>query len=91
MTARVDGSRLRGSAELQYMIGVSRQRITQLTSDGAFPEPVTELRMGKVWDLADVEAWASRTGRELRPLPESWPVDTAASSSHSGAGKYRRD
>jgi predicted DNA-binding transcriptional regulator AlpA len=90
MTARVDGSRLRGSAELQYMLGVSRQRITQLTADAAFPEPVTELRMGKVWDLADIESWAQRAGRELRRLPASWPVDTAADSPGSGSGKYRR-
>jgi hypothetical protein len=72
------------------MLGVSRQRITQLTADAAFPEPVTELRMGKVWDLADIESWAKRTGRELRRLPASWPVDTAADSPGSGSGKYRR-
>jgi hypothetical protein len=80
MKARLDGSRLRGSAELQYMLDVSRQRITQLTADPGFPAPIAELRMGKVWDLEDVVAWARRVGRELRELPDS----------AVGSGKYRR-
>jgi hypothetical protein len=80
MKARLDGSRLCGSAELQYMLDVSRQRITQLTADPGFPAPIAELRMGKVWDLEDVLAWARRVGRELRDLPDS-AVDS---------GKYRR-
>jgi hypothetical protein len=81
MRARLDGSRLCGSAELQYMLNVSRQRISQLTADPGFPEPIAELRMGKVWDLQDITAWARRAGRQLRDLPE--PVE-------AGTGKYRR-
>jgi hypothetical protein len=77
----MDGSRLCGSAELQLMLGVSRQRITQLTADPGFPEPVAELRMGKVWDLRDVQGWAKQVGRQLRTLPEADEV---------GSGKYRR-
>jgi hypothetical protein len=81
MKARTDGSRLCGSAELQLMLGVSRQRITQLTAGPGFPEPVAELRMGKVWDLEDVKAWAKQVGRTLEDLPESVTA---------GSGKYRR-
>ena len=53
------------------MFGVSRQRVTQLTARADFPPPVQELRMGKVWDLDAVVAWAKRTGRTVHSLPES--------------------
>jgi hypothetical protein len=87
---RLDGSRLRGSAELQYMLGVSRQRISQLTTAAGFPEPLAELRTGKVWDVEDVKAWARRVGRDLRELPESWPFDVAeVGFGTSGSGRYR--
>ena len=57
-----------GAAELGEMLGVSRQRINQLTTHRDFPAPVVVLRMGKVWDLADVRTWADEHGRTLLPL-----------------------
>jgi prophage regulatory protein len=67
----VVNARLVGAAELQQALGVSRQRINQITTHGDFPAPLAVLKMGKVWDLADVEAWADERGRELAPLDGS--------------------
>jgi predicted DNA-binding transcriptional regulator AlpA len=39
------------------MLGVSRQRVQQLAARSDFPQPVAELAQGKVWVLADIEAW----------------------------------
>lgn len=61
-------ARLVGAAELQQALGVSRQRINQITTHPDFPAPLAVLRMGKVWDLADVETWADARGRELSPI-----------------------
>ena len=61
-----------GAAELAEVLGgLSRQRISQLTARADFPAPVVELRMGKVWDLADVAKWAEERGRTMFPLGAS--------------------
>ncbi|ACZ29565.1 phage transcriptional regulator, AlpA [Xylanimonas cellulosilytica DSM 15894] len=57
---------LMGNAEVAALLGVSRQRVHQLTSRPDFPAPIAVLAMGKVWRTADVLAWAEATGRELR-------------------------
>jgi predicted DNA-binding transcriptional regulator AlpA len=49
--------------EIAVMLGVSRQRVDQLTRMEGFPEPAAELAIGRVWERADVEAWARETGR----------------------------
>lgn len=46
-----------GAAEIAELLGVSRQRVTQLTNRADFPKPVARLAMGKVWRLEDVEDW----------------------------------
>ena len=51
------------TVEIAAMLGVSRQRVDQLTRTEGFPEPVAELAIGRVWERADVEAWARETGR----------------------------
>jgi hypothetical protein len=48
-----------GSAEAVALLGISRQRLTQLTNASAsngFP-PFRELRTGRVWDRAALVAW----------------------------------
>lgn len=53
-----------GTAEIAEMIGVSRQRVHQLTrEDPDFPEPVAEISAGTIWLRADIEAWARSSGR----------------------------
>jgi len=69
----VKPDRLVGSSELQQILGVTRQRIFQLVAGKDFPEPITALRMGQIWDLDAIRAWATRTGRTLHELPTEWP------------------
>ena len=56
---------LLGNAELGKLLGVSRQRVSQLVTKDDFPAPRAVLIMGSVWTLNDVIAWADRSGRTL--------------------------
>ena len=59
-----------GAQEISRMLGVSRQRVTQLTGRGDFPKPAAILAAGKVWNTDEVVGWAKATGREIREEPE---------------------
>lgn len=50
------------------MLGVSRQRVTQLATHKDFPAPLADLAMGKVWDARDIEKWAKQRGRTIYPI-----------------------
>jgi prophage regulatory protein len=52
-----------GITEIATMLGVSTQRVSQLSRGAAFPEPVAKLAAGWIWKLEDVQAWARETGR----------------------------
>lgn len=52
-----------GPREIAKLLGISRQRVTQLVERPDFPIPVAVLAMGKVWHTDDITAWAKRTGR----------------------------
>jgi hypothetical protein len=47
--------------------GISRQRVHQLRSSDAFPEPLVSLRTGPIWDARAIERfardWARKPGR----------------------------
>lgn len=58
---------LMGAQEIGEMLGVSRQRVYQLTSRADWPEPAATLAMGKVWRTEDVKRWQA----EHRPSDES--------------------
>ena len=48
-----------GLSEIASMLGVTRQRASQLVRDyDDFPPPVAKLASGRVWETAAVEAWA---------------------------------
>ena len=64
-TVRVMKRRLVGAAELIDVMKVGRTRLAALTARPGFPPPVVVLRMGSVWDLDEVIAWAAATGRTL--------------------------
>lgn len=51
--------------EIGDMLGVSRQRVTQLAAAEAFPAPVAVLSVGRIWLREDIVEWAERTGRTL--------------------------
>ena len=85
--------RLAGTAEIAVMLGVSRQRVQQLTGRGDFPEPYDVLLGGRVWLRSDVEAWARAHGRligEGRPdnslQPAYVPPETLQSGEPSRPG-----
>lgn len=56
-----------GAHEIAELLNVSRQRVTQLTTEPryAFPEPAAVLRVGRIWKKSDVIAWAERSGRVI--------------------------
>ena len=54
---------LMGVAEVAELLGVSRQRVTQLAKVDGFPKPTIRLASGPVWESADVERWAKESGR----------------------------
>ena len=54
-----------GAAELLDLLGVGRTRLATLTGQPDFPAPAIVLRMGSIWDLDQVIAWADRRGRTL--------------------------
>jgi predicted DNA-binding transcriptional regulator AlpA len=60
-----DVETLVGNAELGKLLGVSRQRVSQLVTRDDFPAPRAVLIMGSVWTLDDVVEWADRKGRTL--------------------------
>lgn len=54
---------LMGAAEVAAFLGVSRQRVLQLREKADFPDPVSQLASGPIWESADIETWARETGR----------------------------
>lgn len=63
--ATIADVRLIGAGELVALLGVSRGRVAQLAAKPWFPEPVARLKLGSIWELADIERMASETGRTL--------------------------
>ena len=56
---------LLGNAELGKLLGVSRQRVSQLVTRDDFPAPRAVLIMGSIWSLDDVLGWAKQSGRTV--------------------------
>lgn len=52
-----------GTAEIATILGVSKQRVSQLTATGEFPVAVASLAMGMVWDKAEVVEYARTRNR----------------------------
>ena len=60
--------KLVGVAEMALMLGVTRQRVQQLTQRPDFPAPAHRLIMGNAWRLTDFTDWAKAHGRTLRNI-----------------------
>jgi hypothetical protein len=61
-----------GPAEIAEALGVDANTINQWKVRHAdFPAPVRVLKLGSIWDLRDVLAWAERTGRHPRTAGHS--------------------
>lgn len=66
---------LMGAAEIgERLGGLSRQRVQQLLARPDFPQPTHELRMGKVWNTADVERWIAEHRPAIAEAPEVSPA-----------------
>jgi prophage regulatory protein len=60
----MDMHHLVSASEIADMLKISRQRVDQIAkSDPSFPKPTAILSGIRVWDTADIEKWARRTGR----------------------------
>lgn len=60
---------LLGATEAAALLGVSRQRLHQLRSDGRFPSPLMELAGGPIWMRAAVDAFLESWDRRSGPKP----------------------
>ncbi len=81
------GRYLMGQAEIADRLGVSRQRVQQLSAKPNWPEPFDVLAMGKVWWIKDVDEWI----RKYRPdLPVSdQPLDQPPIGKRHGPRKAK--
>lgn len=87
---RVPNYLVLGAAEIAELLGVSRQRVDQLTRRADFPLPVAELASGRFWVRGEIERWAVESGRiegvkvmslfAYRVLPWKGLVSTGGSS-----------
>lgn len=59
-----------GAQEIAEMLGVSRQRVHQLTQTPGFPEPTARLSQGSVWKTKHIEKWRKKM-RPTNPLAET--------------------
>lgn len=70
-----------GVAEIAQMIGVTRQRVHELSrADLEFPEPVAELSAGRIWRKTDVESWMTSRDRREKQLETRRVADVAVMS-----------
>jgi prophage regulatory protein len=60
---------LMGAQEIETRLGVSRQRVYQLTQRADWPAPYDTLAMGNVWLITDVERWISEHRPDLAQQP----------------------
>lgn len=80
-----------GIAELGYMLGVTRPRVSQLVQQPDFPRGI-ELRMGKVYWMDDIRAWAKAKRRTLIPIPATWPAapEGGVKGARITTGRYKK-
>ncbi|HUP86062.1 MAG TPA: LuxR C-terminal-related transcriptional regulator [Acidimicrobiales bacterium] len=66
-----------GAAEVAALLGVSRQRVSQLSAAQDFPVPQAELASGRIWARDEVEEWIRARGRqrEMPMVPELTPQE----------------
>lgn len=55
--------KLGGVTELVELLGVSRQRVSQLRARPDFPDPVAEIGVGPIWNLDAVAEWGASGAR----------------------------
>ena len=80
-----------GVAELCYMLDLTRARVSQIVQQPDFPDGI-ERRMGQVYWMEDIQAWAKDKARKLRPLPVTWPAapQGGVKGAPITAGRYKK-
>jgi hypothetical protein len=63
-----------GIAEIANLLGVSRQRASELQTRDGFPAPVAVLRSGPVWRKGDLTSFAATWERKPGRPPSQWQV-----------------
>lgn len=56
--------------EVAALLGLSRQRVSQIAVAEGFPEPAAVLQVGRIWLREDIVAWAEAHGRPIYPADE---------------------
>ena len=81
-----------GVTEVAGLLGVSRQRVSELRSSGTLPAPVAELAAGPVWRVSTlrrfIETWERKPGRPRRDV--AWIKEAAALNLTKGDPTKRR-
>ena len=76
-----------GMAEIAEMLGVTRQRVSQLIETYEdFPKPEVELSGGRVWSRTAIETWIASHPERGPGRPEPGPSVGRASSAAPAAG-----
>jgi hypothetical protein len=76
---------LAGIAEVAQLLGVSKQRASELQTREGFPAPVAVLRSGPIWRKEDLSSFAARWERKPGRPPLQWQV---IGVENGWAGKY---
>lgn len=82
-----------GAAEVAAILGVTRQRVAQLSvSDLTFPQPEVELSAGRIWSREAIERWTAehrergtRSKATSVPAAGDWPPTVRAVMDLAGA------
>ena len=67
------------AAELIDLLGVGRTQLARILSRPDFPPAAITLKIGNVWNLADVVAWADTAGRTLHLTAPDPATETSES------------
>ncbi len=84
MPTLLDMETMLGPAELVKLLGVSRQRVSQMAARPDFPRPRFALIMGSVWALEDIKVWADQRGRTLDLAALTTDVQAGGNSGPQG-------
>jgi len=73
LAREVDRPELVGVAEIATMLGVSKQRVSELSREAWFPPPLKELAAGPVWTHDSIQrfvkTWPRKPGRPKKSRP----------------------
>lgn len=67
-----------GATEAAGLLGVSRQRVGQLTERPDFPTPIARLSAGPVWTRASIEVFNRNWDRKISGRPSANPTKSIA-------------